>query len=156
MSSGSAVEDRPSISVILPTFNRAGYIAKAIESVLSQSVAIHQFVVVDDGSTDGTSEVVSRYRPLVDYVRQPNAGKLVAIRRGLEITDGDLVWIMDDDDIAPANALEALVAPLATDPSVAYSYGRRRQRQTLAGRWTLSMTSWPAGGAFGFSTSSTR
>ena len=113
----------PRISVILPTFNRAAYIAAAIDSVLAQSMPVHDFVVIDDGSSDGTREAVERYRPHVRYVHQVNQGKVAAIERGLAETSGDLVWIMDDDDIACPNALAALAEPHRRDPDVVFSYG---------------------------------
>jgi glycosyltransferase involved in cell wall biosynthesis len=112
------------ISVILPTFNRRGYIGAAIESVLGQTISPYDFVIVDDGSTDGTSEVVDQYGPHVRYVRQVNQGKMVAIERGLTETRGDLVWIMDDDDIACPNALDTLAEPLRRDRDVIFSYGQ--------------------------------
>jgi hypothetical protein len=116
--------DQPGVTVILPTFNRAGFIAEAIQSVLTQTQAPRDFIVVDDGSTDGTDEVVARFGGNVSYVRQENAGKLTAIATGLDRTAGELVWIMDDDDIAAPDAIEQMAAPFARDDGVVLSYGR--------------------------------
>lgn len=113
----------PRISVILPTFNRDAYLAAAIDSVLGQTVPIHDFVVVDDGSTNGTRDVVAGYAPHVRYVHQPNGGKIAAIENGLGLIGGEFVWIMDDDDVACPNALAALVAPLVRDDTIVFSYG---------------------------------
>ncbi len=114
----------PRVSVILPTFNRQKYLAEAIRSVLGQSVPVHDFVVVDDGSTDGTAEVVAEFGDAVTYFRQDNAGKLAAIATGLDRTQGELVWIMDDDDIATPDAVEKLAQPFAQNPALVLSYGR--------------------------------
>lgn len=114
----------PTVSVILPTFNRARFIAAALDSVLSQSLPASEIIVIDDGSTDGTVDVVARFGAAVRYHRQPNGGKLAAISAGLDRVTGDLVWIMDDDDIAPPDAIRALAAPFAADPALVMSYGR--------------------------------
>lgn len=120
----------PRITVIVPTFNRAAYLAAAIASVLGQTAPIHDILIVDDGSTDGTRDVVSAYFPRVRYLHQPNGGKIAAIERGLGETSGDLVWIMDDDDIACPNALAALAAPLLREPHLVFSYGHLVQFTT--------------------------
>lgn len=114
----------PTVSVILPTFNRARFIAAALDSVLSQSQPAAEIIVIDDGSTDGTDKAVARFGAAVRYHWQPNAGKLAAISAGLDRATGDLVWIMDDDDIAPPDAIRALAAPFADDPALVMSYGR--------------------------------
>ena len=120
---------QPSVSVILPTYGRAGYIGAAIRSILAQSVPLRDVVVVDDGSTDGTAEAVARFGDRVTYVYQENAGKLSAIDRGLNLIRGDLVWIMDDDDIAEPGAVAALRRPFAEDPDCVLSYGRMTRFQ---------------------------
>jgi hypothetical protein len=109
--------------VILPTFNRAHLIAASLESLFAQTYPIAEILVVDDGSTDDTGSVVSGFAERVHYVRQKNGGKNAALNTGLRRVQGDLVWIMDDDDIAPPDALENLVAPFIADPSTAISYG---------------------------------
>lgn len=111
------------ISVIMPTFNREAFVAAALDSVLAQSRPVDEIVVVDDGSTDGTRSIVDAYGPPVRYVRQDNGGKMSAIEHGLRLVSGDLVWIMDDDDLATPSAMAALSAPLDADPAVAYAYG---------------------------------
>jgi len=119
----STAKPAPSVSVILPTFNRAHLIAASLESLFEQTYPIAEILVVDDGSTDNTEAVVSEYSSRVRYLRQQNGGKNTAINTGLRHVKGDLVWIMDDDDLAPADALERLVAPFIADPSTAISYG---------------------------------
>lgn len=111
------------VTAILPTYNRAAFIATALESLLDQTVPPDRIVVVDDGSSDGTAQAVAGFGTRVDYVRQENAGKVTAIANGLARTDDDLIWVMDDDDIAPPRALEALKQPFLRDPGLALSYG---------------------------------
>lgn len=116
-------EDKPTVSVIMPTFNRAHLISESLESLLAQTYPISEILVVDDGSTDDTKSVVDGFGDKVRYVRQENGGKNSAINTGLDIVRGDLVWIMDDDDLAPTDALERLAAPFVSDPSTMVTYG---------------------------------
>lgn len=112
------------VSVILPTFNRERYLADSITSILDQTKPPLEILVVDDGSTDSTPEICSQFSPSITYIRQDNAGKLTAIATGLDKAGGDLVWIMDDDDIAAPDALERLTEPFARDPELVLSYGK--------------------------------
>ena len=119
----SAENPLPSVSVILPTFNRSSLITATLESLLDQSHPIAEIVVVDDGSTDETEATVAKFGDSIRYVRRENGGKNAAINTGLRQVKGDLVWIMDDDDLAPVDALERLIAPFVADPSTQISYG---------------------------------
>lgn len=113
-----------SVSVIVPTFNRARFLTAALESLLDQSEPPAEIIVVDDGSTDNTHEVVAGFGAAVRYCRQANRGKLAAIETGLDLTSGALVHVMDDDDILCPGALAALARPFAEDPRCAIAYGR--------------------------------
>lgn len=115
---------RPLVSVILPTFNRAGYIAAALDSIFAQTYQPLEVIVVNDGSTDATPAVLAGYADRAKVITQPNSGKSAGINRGMEEVTGDFVWIMDDDDIAPRGALEALAGALIASPEAGLSYGR--------------------------------
>ena len=71
------------VSVVIPTYNYGRFIAEAIESVLRQTRAADEIIVVDDGSTDDTEAVVTRFGDKVRYVRQKNAGVCAARNRGV-------------------------------------------------------------------------
>lgn len=87
----------PKVSIILSTYNRAGFISNAIESVLEQSFSDWELIVVDDGSTDNTEEVVKKYN--VIYSKSPeNIGIARNSNRGLRIAKGEYIAIIDDDD----------------------------------------------------------
>lgn len=88
----------PDISVIIPCYNHGRYLGEAIESVLMQQGAEIEIIVVDDGSTDETSEVTARYHPLVKYLRQPNSGPAKARNTGLNEARGEFVAFLDADD----------------------------------------------------------
>ena len=100
----------PLVSVVIPTFNRAATIVRAVESVLQQTYRPLELIVVDDGSTDGTSEVLQAYGKAVVYVRQDNAGPAAARNRGIRESQGDMVAFLDSDDVWLAAKLERQVA----------------------------------------------
>jgi glycosyltransferase involved in cell wall biosynthesis len=87
------------VSAIIPTFNRRPYIRRAIDSVLAQTVPVDEVIVVDDGSTDGTAELVEAcYGASVRVVRQANAGVSGARRRGIQEARGEWIAFLDSDD----------------------------------------------------------
>lgn len=112
------------VSVILPTFNRAGLIAETLDSLLAQTRPVDEILVVDDGSSDATGEVVAGYGDHVTYLRKENGGKASALNLGLERISGDLVWICDDDDLIEPEACARLVGALEADPGLDYCAGR--------------------------------
>lgn len=113
----SIVRDQPSISVIIPAFNAAATIPAAIRSVLEQTRRPAEIVVVDDGSTDATAQVVSRLHPDVILHRQPNRGCAHARNAGAEIAAGDWLAFLDADDAWLPDKLAQQVA-LTGDPRV--------------------------------------
>lgn len=90
----------PRVSVVIPTYNRAQFIASAIESVLTQTFGDFELIVVDDGSTDRTSEIVTSISdPRVVFVRQENAGRSTARNRALALAKGAYIAFLDSDDL---------------------------------------------------------
>lgn len=88
----------PNVSVIIPTYNRANYITKAVESVLSQRYNDYEIIVVDDGSTDNTKEVLKAYRKGIQYIYQKNAGVSLARNAGILAARGKWTAFLDSDD----------------------------------------------------------
>lgn len=88
----------PLVSVIIPAYNSARYLPEAIESVLRQTFTDLELLVIDDGSTDETAAVVSRYPAPVRYIRQENGGVAVARNRGIQESRGRYVAFLDADD----------------------------------------------------------
>jgi len=112
-----------SVSVLLSTFNRARYLPECLESLLAQTVPAHEILVVDDGSEDGTAEIVARYGDRIRYLWQPNAGKAVAINRALSNSSGEWVWLFDDDDVAEPDAIERRLVVAEAHPQADWIYG---------------------------------
>lgn len=88
------------VSVIIPTYNRKLYVQEAVDSVLAQTYTDYEIIVIDDGSTDGTSEALSfRYGDKIQYVWQENQGESVARNRGVELAQGKYIAFLDSDDL---------------------------------------------------------
>lgn len=87
------------VTAIIPTYNRACSICESIDSVLSQSYKCFQVLVIDDGSTDNTRELVSKYGKHVEYIYKKNGGVADARNEALKYTKGDYVAYLDSDDL---------------------------------------------------------
>jgi len=145
----------PKVTVVIPTYNRADLIGGTLESVREQTFADWECIVVDDGSTDGTEEVVQQFAEQDErfhYVRQPNAGVCVARNRGISLARGKYVAFLDSDDHFAPNKLEWQVAALDGDSGAVLVYGNTLQCSPLDMRrgqiYLGDMVSKPSGWAF--------
>ena len=91
--------DRPLVSVIIPTYNRAKMIRMTIDNVLEQTYRNFELIIVDDGSTDDTQSVLRGYGDRIRVVTQANAGPAVARNRGVEAAHGEIIAFQDSDDL---------------------------------------------------------
>jgi glycosyltransferase involved in cell wall biosynthesis len=113
-------------SVVICTHDRAAVLPEAIDSVLAQDFADYELVVVDDGSTDDTRQVVEAYPdPRVRYVYRTNGGLSAARNTGAEAARGRLVTFLDDDDRFTSSALNRIASSLGADVDRVVSWGAR-------------------------------
>lgn len=98
------------ISVIIPTYNRAAFICKTVESVLKQTFTGFELIVVDDGSTDNTEELLEKFSkfPNFRYFFQPNKGRSIARNMGSSLAKGEWIMYLDSDDYLVEDALDKL------------------------------------------------
>jgi glycosyltransferase involved in cell wall biosynthesis len=89
----------PTVSVIIPTYNRAGMLKEAIDSVLAQDFTDFELIVVDDGSTDDTPRILRAYGSKIRVIRQPNQGVSAARNRGIAAASGRFIAFLDSDDL---------------------------------------------------------
>jgi len=88
-----------SVSVIIPTFNRAQLVQETIESVLNQSYKDYEIIVIDDGSTDNTEQQLRRFKNKIIYVKQENRGLNASRNRALTLASGKYIALLDSDDL---------------------------------------------------------
>ncbi len=115
----------PLVSVIIPAYNGERFIAQAIDSLLNQSYDPLEIIVVNDGSTDGTTTVVARY-PSVRLIEQKNGGVASARNHGVREAKGELVSFLDQDDRRTEGSLKAQVRLLQQRPEIELVMGRQR------------------------------
>jgi glycosyltransferase involved in cell wall biosynthesis len=117
------------ISVVVPTYNRASLIGETLESILRQTRPADEVIVVDDGSTDNTSQVLAAYAGRVVVLHQPNSGDLVARNHGLRVAQGNLVAFCDSDDLWLPEFLASMEHLFQVEPGLSAAYGNFRLLQ---------------------------
>jgi glycosyltransferase involved in cell wall biosynthesis len=133
--------DAPLVSIVIPCYNQARFLSEAIESALIQTHPRVEVIVVDDGSTDNTAEVVARF-PRVRRVWQDNRGVAEARNAGFRASRGEYVVFVDADDRLASNAVEAHLACFAKHPETGFVVGDI-ERITEGGAYRGS-SRWPA------------
>ncbi|HEX6620465.1 MAG TPA: glycosyltransferase [Solirubrobacteraceae bacterium] len=115
----------PKVSVVVPAYNLGRYLGRAIDSALAQdwSAEALEVIVVDDGSTDETPQVLAAYGDRIRAIRQDNGGLVRAVDRGLAEVTGDYVALLDADDEWPGDRLSGHVAHLEAHPEVGLVHG---------------------------------
>ncbi len=108
---------KPEVSVIIPTYNRAWVLKEAIDSVLAQDFKDFELIVVDDGSTDATGQILDAYDRELQVVRQSNLGVSAARNRGIAAAAGRLVAFLDSDDLWMPHKLSRQVDFFNSNPA---------------------------------------
>jgi glycosyltransferase involved in cell wall biosynthesis len=114
--------ERLTCAVIVPTLNRAHYIAEAIDSLLAQTRKPDRIIVVNDGSTDDTLSVLNAFSGRIEVVSKSNGGKATAINMAMPLVQSDCVWVFDDDDVALPDALQRHLEALEENPDTGFTY----------------------------------
>ena len=117
-------QSAPSISVVICNFNYEKFIARAVDSALEQSYQAKEIIVVDDGSTDRSWEILQNYQGRVTLIHQKNGGQAAAYNRGMDPVSGDFVLFLDSDDCLDKDCLEVLAQRLT--PDIARAHWRLR------------------------------
>lgn len=112
----------PRVSVIVPTYNRTHLIGETIRSVLNQSFRTIELIVMDDGSTDNTKEIISGFGDSVRYFHQENKGRSIARNEGFKAARGEYICFLDSDDLLAPRKLERQVALLNAKGQLGFVY----------------------------------
>jgi glycosyltransferase involved in cell wall biosynthesis len=111
------------VSIIITNYNYGDFLAQAIDSALGQTWPDKEVIVVDDGSTDQSADVIESYGNSITAVFKGNEGQCSAANAGFEISRGDIVIFLDSDDYLMEGAVSALAGPIVEDPSVSKCQG---------------------------------
>lgn len=136
------------VTVVIPTYNRAKYIEETIKSVIGQKYPNIEIIVIDDGSTDNTEQVVSKYRSQLTYIHQENSERGASRNHGLRLAKGKFIAFLDSDDLWLPDKISQELEMLQNNPAAGVVYsdalsidanGRQLKtikRKTYSGRVT--------------------
>lgn len=112
------MNDQPLISVIVPTYNRAHLLPRAVNSILNQTYGNFELIIVNDGSIDGTEKTIDSFKDnrIVSYTHEKNKGVLAAVNTGFNLTKGKYIATMGDDDELMPYAFATVVKYMEIDP----------------------------------------
>lgn len=113
---------RPAVSVIIPTYNNAALLPETLDGVKRQTIKDLEIIVVDDGSTDQTAEIVRKFDPSIFYYYQANEGQAGARNNGVKLSRADYIAFCDHDDIWNPGHLESLLECFALFPETAMTF----------------------------------
>jgi len=114
--------ENPKVSIIIPVYNYEKYVRECVESALSQDYENLEVIVVDDGSTDATPEILKSFEQKIRYIRQENRGTAAALNVGLRLARGSLVAWLSSDDVYLPGKIRAQVEKLQEEPDLALVY----------------------------------
>jgi glycosyltransferase involved in cell wall biosynthesis len=114
-------EGAPAISVLMPVYNGERYVSLAVESILGQSFPDFEFIIINDGSDDGSLSILQRYAdadPRIVLISRENRGLVQTLNEGIELAQGSLIARMDADDIALRNRFQIQKSYMDSNPDV--------------------------------------
>jgi glycosyltransferase involved in cell wall biosynthesis len=114
--------DLPLVTVITPTYNRANYLIETIESVLSQDYNKIQYIVLDDGSTDNTIELLRKYNQRIILETHTNIGETRTVNQGFKMAKGEFITVINSDDPILPGAINLLASALMHEPKALVAY----------------------------------
>ena len=113
----------PKVSICIPTYDRQAYLQETLASVFAQTYKDYEVVVLDDGSTDGTPDMMQSEAYEVRYYWQENQGEAAARNRLIQLAQGQYISFIDSDDLLVSDAIERLVRTLEAEPDDVIVYG---------------------------------
>jgi glycosyltransferase involved in cell wall biosynthesis len=114
--------DKPAVSIVMPTYNRANLIAETVNSVIAQTFKNWELIIIDDGSTDNTSDVLLHLNDQrIQYLFFPHSGMLGKLRNiGIKLSKGQFIAFLDSDDVWAPDKLDSQISELVANPNFDY------------------------------------
>lgn len=137
------MQDKPLVSIIIPCYNREAYISDAIDSCIRQTYSNIEIIVVDDGSTDNSVEIIQQYGKKVTLITQSNQGVSVARNTGLNQAKGKYVIMLDSDDWLSDDIVEKHLATHSKWPEIAISCTDSRSIDSNGQQSEIIPSNWP-------------
>ena len=130
----------PVVSIVLPVFNGERFIREAVESIISQGYPSLEIIIVDDGSTDKTKDIIEQLPVEVRYFKQDNGGPAAARNKGIREATGEFIALIDIDDLWPKNNLHMLVKELLhnKDIDVVHGYAQLAHYNNISHQYEYS------------------
>lgn len=116
------VPKRPLVTVVTPTFNREALLGETIESILNQDFGEFEYIVIDDGSTDETAKLVTKFGDRIKYVYQENQGERAAVNAGWAMASGDYFAMVSSDDLMRPKWLSTCIDFMEANPQILVAY----------------------------------
>ncbi len=121
-STDEQIMHQPRVSIITPAYNRAAFLDETIASVLSQDYPNLEYIILDDGSTDNTREVVSQYGDRITFDSHPNMGETRTVNKGFEMARGEIIGVVNSDDPLLPDAVKEIVGTMVKEPGIIVAY----------------------------------
>lgn len=118
-----ASSEKPKVSICVPTYNRKKYLKETLESIFAQTYKDYEIIVVDDGSTDGTEEMIKKLGASINYHWQENGGDAAARNKLIQLSRGKYISFIDSDDLLFPDAIERLVKAVESEAEDVIAYG---------------------------------
>lgn len=111
------------VSVLINNYNYAQFLEKAIDSVLNQTYSNHvEVIVVDDGSTDNSRQIIEKYKDRITAIYKPNGGQASAFNTGFDNSQGDIICFLDADDVFVPEKLDKVVNAFENNPNIGWCF----------------------------------
>lgn len=117
-----AWQELPLVSVVTPAYNRAAYLDEVIQSVLDQDYPNVEYIVLDDGSTDGTPDIIKRYAGKIRWESHANMGETRTVNKGFNMVNGEIIGVVNSDDPLLPRAITTIVSRLLAEPDTLVAY----------------------------------
>jgi glycosyltransferase involved in cell wall biosynthesis len=114
---------KPLVSIVTPSFNQGKFIEETIKSVLLQDYPHMEHIVIDGGSTDGTTEILKKYEGRIQWTSEPDRGQADAVNKGFLKAKGEILGWLNSDDTYTSGAVSAVVEHFLSNPEIIMLYG---------------------------------